>query len=105
MARDMCHPRLHQVTLVGAAGGAGLLAACLKVVRLWTMRWGATDEEVARPFPATTHGPTGSKATRAITIAARPKHIWPWLIQIGQRPGRLVKREAERRARHPAAER
>jgi hypothetical protein len=36
-----------------AAAGAGLLAAYLALVRPWTMRWGATDEEVARSLPAT----------------------------------------------------
>jgi hypothetical protein len=32
------------------------------------------DQLMARP---------GFKATRAITIDARPEHIWPWLVQLG----------------------
>jgi len=80
----MSHPRLRQIVLASAAGGVGLLAAYLKLVRPWTMRWGATDEEVARPLPGDQlMARPGFKATRAITIGARPEHIWPWLLQLG----------------------
>jgi hypothetical protein len=80
----LSHPRLRRVLFVGAAAGAGLLATYLRLVRPWTMRWGATDEEVARPLPGDRlMGRPGFKATRAITIAARPEHIWPWLVQLG----------------------
>jgi hypothetical protein len=80
----MNHPRLRRVVFGGAAAGAGLLAAYLKIVRPWTMRWGATDEEVARPLPGDQlMTRPGFRATRAITIAARPEHIWPWLVQLG----------------------
>ena len=48
------------------------------------MRWGATNEEVARPQPGDdVLARPGFRATRAITIRARPEHIWPWLVQIG----------------------
>jgi hypothetical protein len=80
----MSHPRLRQIALVGAAGGAGLLATYLKIMRPWTMRWGATDEEVTRALPGDQlMARPGFKATRAITIDARPEHIWPWLVQLG----------------------
>jgi hypothetical protein len=80
----MSHPRLRQVALDGAAAGAGLLAVYLKLIRPWTMRWGATDGEVARPLPGDQlMARPGYRATRAITIAARPEHIWPWLVQLG----------------------
>ena len=49
----MSRPRLGRVALVGVASGAGLLAIYLRLVRPWTMRWGATDAEVARPLPVT----------------------------------------------------
>jgi hypothetical protein len=76
--------RRRQLLLAGAAAGAGLLAAYLALVRPWTMRWGATDEEVARSLPGDRlMARPGFKATRAITIAARPEHIWPWLVQMG----------------------
>ena len=55
-----------------------------RVVRPWAKRWGATDEEVARVLPGDriVHG-RAYRATRAITIGARPEHVWPWLIQMG----------------------
>jgi hypothetical protein len=80
----MSRPRLRQVALVGVAGGAGLLGAYLRIIRPWTLRWGATDTEVGRPLPGDRlMTRPGFKATRAITIAARPEHIWPWLVQLG----------------------
>ena len=46
--------------------------------------WGATDDEVARLLPGDGDVPQPTfNATRAVTIAARPDEIWPWLIQIG----------------------
>lgn len=69
--------------------GRGLLAvsaagAYLGIVRPWQLRWGASDEEVSRSMPGDdlVDQPTFN-ATRAVTIAARPEHIWPWLLQIG----------------------
>jgi hypothetical protein len=61
-----------------------LLAVYWRLVRLWTMRWGATTTEAARPLPGDQlMTRPGFSATRAITIAARPEHIWPWLVQLG----------------------
>lgn len=55
-----------------------------KVVRPWTMRWGATNEEVGRSLPGDSIVEKADfNATRAITIDAPPEHIWPWLVQIG----------------------
>ncbi|MCJ7531468.1 MAG: hypothetical protein MUO64_10625, partial [Anaerolineales bacterium] len=55
-------------------------------VRPWQLRWGATDEEVARLMPGDeiVKRPTFN-ATRAVTIQARPEQIWPWLVQIGHK--------------------
>jgi hypothetical protein len=76
--------RLRRIGLAAGVGGAGLLAVYLKALRPRTMRWGATDEEVARPLPGDDLvARPGFNATRAITIRARPEHIWPWLAQIG----------------------
>lgn len=76
--------RLRSTLLVAAAGGAGLLVGYLKLVRPRAMRWGATDEEVARHLPGDQLvARPGFNATRAITIYARPEHIWPWLVQLG----------------------
>jgi hypothetical protein len=80
----MSRPRLRRVALVGVASGGGLLAIYLRLVRPWTMRWGAADAEVVRSLPGDRlMTRPGFKATRAITIAARPEHIWPWLVQLG----------------------
>ncbi len=69
--------------------GLGLLATVslgtyLIVLRPRQLRWGATDDEVARPLPGDeiVEQPTFN-ATRAVTVEARPEHIWPWLVQIG----------------------
>ena len=76
--------RVRRLAVVAAAVGAGLLTVYLRLVHPWTMRWGATDEEVTRPLPGDRILPhPGFRATRAITIQARPEHIWPWLVQIG----------------------
>ena len=70
-------------------GGLAVLGAVacgvyLRFIRPWQLRWGATDEEVARTLPGddVVKQPTFN-ATRAVTIQARPEDIWPWLVQIG----------------------
>jgi hypothetical protein len=63
-----------------------LIALYLLVIRPWHLRWGATDEEVARPMPGDeTHAHPSFSGTRAVTVRARPEHIWPWLVQMGYR--------------------
>ena len=61
----------------------GLLSLYLWVVKPWHMRWGATDEEVARAMPGDELIPDAGSATRAISIDATPGDVWPWLVQIG----------------------
>jgi hypothetical protein len=54
------------------------------------IRWGATDDEVARLLPGDEIVPRPRKwSTRAITIAAPAEAVWPWLAQIGQGRGGL----------------
>jgi hypothetical protein len=87
--------------LVVHAGGPGptpgqlvreLLEVCLALpqfaaaplVRRWHRRWGATDAEVAAPMPGDDLVPGCQYViTRAITIAAPPQAVWPWLVQVG----------------------
>ncbi len=53
-------------------------------VRPRLMRWGATDEEVADPYPGADLVPDGKRAaTMAVTIEAPPEQAWPWLVQMG----------------------
>lgn len=61
----------------------GLLAA-----RRLQLRWGATAAEAADPLPGDDLLPgTDLVATRAISIAAPPEAVWPWLAQLGQGRG------------------
>lgn len=61
------------------AAGAYLLA-----IRPRLLRWGATDEEVSRPYPGAELVPNGTRgATMAVTIDAPPARVWPWLVQMG----------------------
>ena len=70
---------------------AGKLATALGLVggyALWVrprvLRWGATEEEVRRPYPGIELVPGGSRgATMAVTIDAPPSQVWPWLVQMG----------------------
>jgi hypothetical protein len=76
--------RTARIAVGAAAAGAGLLAAYWKIVRPWAMRWGATEEEAARPLPGDeVVTKPDYVATRAITIHAPPQDVWPWLVQIG----------------------
>lgn len=53
-------------------------------VRPRLVRWGATDEEVAGPFPGADLIPGGRRGTTmAVTIEAPPSAVWPWLAQMG----------------------
>lgn len=54
--------------------------------RPWALNWGATPEEIASAMPgdAVVSDPNFN-ATRAVTIAAPPAEIWPWLVQMGYR--------------------
>jgi proline iminopeptidase len=53
-------------------------------VRPRLVRWGATEEEVERPFPGADLIEGGERsATMATTIEAPPAAVWPWLVQMG----------------------
>lgn len=71
-----------------------VLAVCIlaaigfgRFVRPWYRRWGATDEEVARPMPMDERvANPGAVSTRGITIDAPPEKVWLWLVQMGDKP-------------------
>ena len=55
-------------------------------LRLWPRlsRWGATDEEVAGPYPGAELVPECKRpGAMAVTINATPEQVWPWLLQMG----------------------
>ena len=71
--------------VVDALGGLPLFITA-PLYRRWHLRWGATDDEVSGPMPGDDAVPKASfNATRAITIAAPPEMVWPWIVQMGYR--------------------
>ena len=63
---------------------AGLAAAYARWVRPWALTWGATPDEAAARMPGDeliVRPPLS--VTRALTIAAPPEEVWPWLVQAG----------------------
>src|SRR5688572_29574986 len=59
-------------------------------VRRWFARWGTTPADRTRVMPgdAVIINPMHS-ATHALTVAAPPEDIWPWLVQMGYQRGGL----------------
>ena len=56
----------------------------LALLRPWQLRWGATPEEAHRDLPGddlVAH--YVFEATRAVSIAAPPGRVWPWIVQMG----------------------
>ena len=75
---------LKKMGVVLVALAAVAVVTYLRFIRPWQLRWGATDEEVARAMPGddVVKSPTFN-ATRGVTVQARPEEIWPWLLQMG----------------------
>lgn len=75
--------------LLALAGGLGALSTgFLLLARPWTLRWGATDDEVTRALPGDDIVPDArGQETRAITVRAPVEKVWPWLAQTGQDRG------------------
>lgn len=67
----------------------GTLAyAYAALLRPWIVRWGATAAEVQAALPGDELVPAPrAVTTRAITIAAPPAAVWPWIVQLGQGRG------------------
>ena len=54
----------------------------------WQRRWGASDDEVAAEMPGDeVVRDANFSSTRALTIAAPPEAVWPWIVQLGQGRG------------------
>ncbi len=54
------------------------------------MHWGASDREIGQYLPGDSLVSDPLEVTtRAITINARPEHVWPWLAQMGRGRGGL----------------
>ncbi|HEX6580776.1 MAG TPA: hypothetical protein VF195_07885 [Actinomycetota bacterium] len=60
----------------------------ITVVGPWQRRWGTTDAEARGPMPGDDLlRPGAPSTTRAITIDAAPRDVFPWLVQIGYERG------------------
>ena len=74
-------------TRTTARRAAGLAAAGLGYrlgLRRRILRWGATAGEASSPLPGDELLPDADVvSTRAVTIAAPPSDVWPWLVQMG----------------------
>ena len=82
------------------------VAAYLGLVRPRQLTWGATGEEVSRPLPGDdlVNRPTFN-ATRAISIAAPPEAVWPWLLQVGTTRAGWYSYDLLDNLGHPSAQR
>ncbi len=68
---------------VSAASAAYLLLG--RLLRPWYSCWGASAEEVRRSLPGDELVPIPrAQSTWAVSIAAPPERVWPWLVQMGQ---------------------
>jgi hypothetical protein len=70
--------------VTAARAALPLLGLAALAVRRVGRRSGATDAEVRAPLPGdaiVTH--PRWQSTRAITVAAPPERVWPWIVQMG----------------------
>ena len=79
--------RAKSVASVVSASAVFGAILCLKIVRPWYLRWGATDVESREDMPLDERvSDPNMVSTRAITIQAPAEGIWPWIVQMGDRP-------------------
>lgn len=71
--------------LAAGAAAAGLgYWAYRRFLEPATQRWGATDAEARARLPGDRLIPDAdTQSTLAVTVQAKPAHIWPWLVQMG----------------------
>lgn len=82
---DSAHVSRAWRRLAALAGVTGaFFAVLLTLVRPWYTSWGATALERGASLPGDAIVPGAPKATRAISIAAPPEQVYPWLAQLGQ---------------------
>jgi hypothetical protein len=59
-------------------------------LRRWMNQWGATPSDLSRVMAGDSLlAKYTYSGTTAVTVNARPEHIWPWLVQIGYQRGGL----------------
>jgi hypothetical protein len=74
--------------LATAAGAAIVLETARRLAREQVLTWGATEAEAQQTLPGDELlAEADVLSTRAITIAAPPAAVWPWLVQMGSGRG------------------
>lgn len=75
-------------TKVGMRRVAWLLPLAYALVyRPWQRSWGASGSEITETLPGDEIVPRPQwEATRAVQVDARPRDVWPWLVQMGAHP-------------------
>jgi hypothetical protein len=84
----------------------GGLLALLYVwkARPWMANWGTQDDEATRPLPGDeVVARPMAQTTRATTINAPPKAVWPWLVQMGLERGGFYSYDALDNEGRPSA--
>jgi hypothetical protein len=82
------------------------LFAAAPLCRRWHRTWGATAAEVAAPLPGDDRLPDAPyRSTRAISIAAPPAAVWPWLVQVGCLRAGFYSDDLLDNLAHPSADR
>jgi hypothetical protein len=72
------------VAVGGLAMAGGVALATYPRWRPWCITWGATPDEAVSDLPGDDLVPEPDLVTtRAISIAAPPAAVWPWLAQMG----------------------
>lgn len=80
--------------VVGGVAIGAAAAAYARVLRPWSLQWGAEEQEIQRVLPGdelVSNPRTGY--TRAVTIHAPIEQVWQWVIQIGENRGGLYTHE------------
>ena len=93
---ELANNRFNPTLLEEGIGAVGVVATVLGslVLRPFYSRWGATQGEIDRSLPGDEIVPEPNMfSTRAITIEAPVKAVWPWLVQMGQGRGGLYSYE------------
>jgi hypothetical protein len=83
-ARAATAPPRHLWAQLGRVAADIPLFLTAPLYRRWHCRWGASPAEVTGSMPGDDVLPAAQyRCTRAVTIAAAPESVWPWLVQVG----------------------
>ena len=82
---QMSPTKVRRPRSIGLAAGT---IAVTVLLRRWSLRCGATRDEVSAMLPGDDEVPRPDLvATRAVTIHAGADRVWPWIAQLGQGRG------------------